>query len=84
MDDRPEKDGHGEEGRGKVARAQGGRDDPLVGRDVRRHCGGQRDGPEGVHDGGAQDEGEYDARDETGRRPQGMCDTVLIVCGVIN
>ena len=73
VDDRPEKDRHGEEGRGKVARSQAGRDDHLVGRDVRRDRGRQDDGPEGVHDGRAQDEREHDARDETRRRPQGMC-----------
>ena len=73
MDDRLEKDGRGEKGRGEIARSQGGRDDRPVGRDVRRHCGGQDDGSEGVHDGRAQDEREYDARDETRWRPQGMC-----------
>jgi hypothetical protein len=72
VDDRLEEDVRGEEGGGQVARAQVGRDDYPVGRHVRRDCGRQDDGAEGVHDGRAQDEGKHDARDEARWRPQGM------------
>ena len=72
MDHRPEEDGRGEKGGGKVAGPQAGRDDISGGRDVRRDCGWQDDWAKGVHDRETQDKGKHDARDKTRWPPQGM------------
>ena len=80
VDHRLEEDGHGEEGRGKDARLEAGRDGHPVRRDFCRHRGRQDDGTKGVHDWGTEDERKHDARDETRWCPQGTLSLANLCC----